>query len=133
MKDFVLGVGRIIIDFIAAAYFVIIICTGCFFLPNEDLRWVGLIILLFGIPFEILMFYWLYLFVDMRDSLKELVRKKINVYNSLNTNKEDELPGLWKTETKEENEEKIIKGCIVVSIITAITVCIIVFSPMVAK
>lgn len=78
MKDFIVNFGRGLIDFSAWAIFLLIFIGGIFMLFLNPL--IGIAILLIGTIIFVTFYYLLYLFIDIRDLLKETVEKnKSNV------------------------------------------------------
>lgn len=74
MKKFIVNSGRGLIELSAWVILIVILVLGFVSLLSEPLT--GICIILIGLVLFIAVFYLLYLFIDIRDLLKEIVDKK---------------------------------------------------------
>lgn len=73
MKKFIINFGRGLIDFSAWVVLVLIVLLGIITLFTNPLAGIG--ILLIGLVLFVALYYLIYLFIDIRDLLKDLVAK----------------------------------------------------------
>lgn len=78
MKDFVIALGRKCIDFISGLLFAVIVVFGLIYLFDKETFWVGIAIIFGGFSIVSLSLYFLYLIIDISDSLYKLVKFKEN-------------------------------------------------------
>lgn len=76
MKKFIVNWGRGLIDFCSWAVLILIILSGVICLFANPFLGIG--ILLIGLILFIALSYLLYLFIDIRDLLKEIVERENN-------------------------------------------------------
>lgn len=86
MKKFVVDFGRGLIDFSAWIALIVIIISGIISFVTAPL--VGFSIILLGLVLFVAFYYLVYLFVDIRDLLKELVKQNKDK-NSQNNNTDE--------------------------------------------
>lgn len=73
MKNFIVNFGRGLIDLNAWIILAIIVITAIVMLFSQPL--LGIAVLLIGLMLFVSFYYLLYLFIDIRDLLKEIVDK----------------------------------------------------------
>lgn len=73
MKNFIVDFGRGLIDFSAWVVLILILVVGIITLFTQPLAGIG--ILLIGLVLFTSFYYLIYLFIDIRDLLKEIVTK----------------------------------------------------------
>lgn len=78
MKDFVIAIGRKSIDFISSLLFAVVLICGIFCLFDKETFWIGIAIIFGGFSIVSLSLYFLYLIIDISDSLYKLVKFKEN-------------------------------------------------------
>lgn len=73
MKNFIVNWGRGLIDFCSWIILILIVLAGIICLFSNV--WLGIGILVIGLILFIALSYLLYLFIDIRDLLKEIVER----------------------------------------------------------
>lgn len=75
MKSFILGIGRFLIDIQCAICLIATLVGGIYMITLGDSLFYGLGILIGGIILTTCIFYFVYIVVDIRDSLQELNKR----------------------------------------------------------
>lgn len=87
MKKFVVDFGRGLIDFSAWIVLIVIVLTGIFLFGTEPVG--GFLTIFLGLILFVAFYYLIYLFVDIRDLLKEIVEQ--NRYKNNQNDTENEI------------------------------------------
>ena len=76
LKDFVVKYGRILFDVGAWILVILILTSGSLMLSTKETFVIGILILIVGTLLFLLLYFFAYVFLDIRDKLEELVELK---------------------------------------------------------
>ena len=91
MKDFIIALGRKCIDFVSGLLFAIVLIFGLVYLFDKETLWIGIAIIIGGFLIVSFSLYFLYIIIDISDSLYKLVKLKENENKSVFEENKEQL------------------------------------------